>query len=144
MLKKSAPLWITNNYNWSLVFEITICFAKFKFEEELLMLRLCLRYLLGLLVILFAVVPQAFAEKDTLIYSWSSNVGELNPHMYSPNQMFAQAMVYESLVKYGEGNKVLPWLAEKWTISPDGKIYTFELRKDVTFTDGTPFNAEAV
>lgn len=108
------------------------------------MLRICLRYLSGLLILLFSVVPQAFAEKDTLVYSWSSNVGELNPHMYSPNQMFAQALLYESLVKYGEGNKVLPWLAEKWTISPDGKVYTFELRKDVRFTDGTSFNAEAV
>ncbi len=108
------------------------------------MLRIRLHYLLGLLIVLFAVVPQASAEKDTLIYSWSSNVGELNPHMYSPNQMFAQAMVYEPLVKYGEGSKVLPWLAESWTISPDGKVYTFELRRDVKFTDGTSFNAEAV
>jgi nickel transport system substrate-binding protein len=58
-------------------------------------------------------------------------VEELNPHLYSPNQMFAQAVLYEPLVKYGEGNKVLPWLAVKWTISPDGKVYTFELRKDV-------------
>ena len=29
-------------------------------------------------------------------------------------------------------------------MSPDGKIYTFHLHRDVTFTDGTPFNAEAV
>ena len=83
-------------------------------------------------------------ENDTLVYSWSSNVGEMNPHMYSPNQMFAQAMIYEPLVRYGEGNKVIPWLAENWDISPDGKLYTFHLRKDVRFTDGTPFNAQAV
>lgn len=108
------------------------------------MLRIFLYYLSGLLIFLFAVAPQALAEDDTLVYSWASNVGELNPHMYSPNQMFAQALLYESLVKYGEGNKVLPWLAEKWTISPDGKIYTFLLRKDVKFSDGTSFNAEAV
>ncbi|BHH85573.1 nickel ABC transporter substrate-binding protein [Desulforhopalus sp. 52FAK] len=108
------------------------------------MLRLFLRFLSGLFIIFFAATPQAFADKDTLIYSWSSNVGELNPHLYSPNQMFAQALLYESLVKYGEGNKVLPWLAEEWTISSEGKVYTFQLRKDVTFSDGTPFNAIAV
>ena len=108
------------------------------------MLRIFLRYLSGFILFLFAAVPQAVAEDDTLVYSWSSNVGELNPHLYSPNQMFAQALLYESLVKYGEDNKVLPWLAKKWTISPDGKVYTFELRKDVNFTDGTSFNAEAV
>jgi len=54
----------------------------------------------------------ARADQDTLVYSWSSNVGELNPHLYSPNQMFAQAMVYEPLVRYAEGNQVIPWLAE--------------------------------
>ena len=86
----------------------------------------------------------ARADQDTLVYSWSSNVGELNPHLYSPNQMFAQAMVYEPLVRYAEGNQVIPWLAEKWEISPDGKVYTFTLRKDVRFTDGAPFDAEAV
>jgi len=37
-----------------------------------------------------------------------------------------------------------PWLASEWDISPDGKVYTFKLRSDVKFHDGTPFNAEAV
>lgn len=105
------------------------------------------RFIVGLIlaVALSCLVSvQAQADKDTLVYSWSSNVGELNPHMYSPNQMFAQAMVYEPLVKFAAGGKVIPWLAEKWTISPDGKVYTFTLRKGVTFSDGTPFNAQAV
>ncbi len=81
---------------------------------------------------------------DTLRYSWPSNVGELNPHTYSPNQMFAQGMVYEPLVKYAKGGVIEPWLAESWTISPDGKTYTFTLRKGVTFSDGTPFDSKAV
>jgi nickel transport system substrate-binding protein len=83
-------------------------------------------------------------QKDTLNYSWSTNVGPLNPHAYSPSQMFAQAMVYEPLVAYGEGGKILPWLAESWTVSPDGKTYVFTLRKGVVFSDGTPFDAKAV
>ena len=74
----------------------------------------------------------------------ASNVGPLNPHLYSPNQMYGQAMVYESLVKYVEGGKIVPWLAESWQISADGKTYTFKLRKGVKFTDGTPFDANAV
>ncbi len=84
------------------------------------------------------------AQKDTLHYSWSANVGPLNPHAYSPNQMFAQAMVYEPLVAYGQGGKITPWLAESWTVSPDGKTYVFKLRKGVRFSDGTPFDAKAV
>ncbi len=58
--------------------------------------------------------------------------------------MFAQAFVYEPLVQYGKGGKIIPWLAERWDISSDQKTYTFHLRKDVLFSDGTPFNAHAV
>lgn len=89
-------------------------------------------------------LPAHAADKDTLTYSWASNVGPLNPHLYSPNQMFAQALVYEPLVRYGKDGTVQPWLAESWSITPDGKEYTFALRKGVTFSDGTPFDADAV
>lgn len=104
-------------------------------------------FIAGLVLVIMvwsAIAVSARVEDDTLIYSWPSNVGELNPHMYSPNQMFAQAMVYEPLVKFAQGGKVAPWLAEQWDISEDGKIYTFKLRRDVLFSDGSPFDAEAV
>lgn len=93
---------------------------------------------------LLAVPAAVLAGPETLVYSWTSNVGELNPHLYSPNQMFAQAMVYDPLVRYGEGGAIKPALAEKWEISPDGKTYTFTLRQGVTFSDGTPCDAAAV
>jgi nickel transport system substrate-binding protein len=84
------------------------------------------------------------AGADPLTFSWPGNVGPLNPHLYSPNQMFAQAMVYEPLVFYGDGGRVLPYLAESWKVSPNGKEYVFTLRKNVLFSDGTPFDATAV
>ena len=37
-----------------------------------------------------------------------------------------------------------PWLAESWDISSDGLQYTFKLRQNVKFHDGTPFDADAV
>ena len=53
--------------------------------------------------------------------------------------------VYDSLLHYKDGSlEVEPGLAESWTISPDGKTYTFQLRKGVKFHDGTDFNAESV
>lgn len=79
-----------------------------------------------------------------LDFSWPSNVGPLNPHLYSPNQMFAQAMVYEPLVRYRADGTVIPWLAESWEASGEGRVYTFRLRRDVTFSNGEPFDAAAV
>lgn len=84
------------------------------------------------------------SAQSRLDFSWPSNVGPLNPHHYTPNQMFAQAMVYEPLVKYQTDGTVAPWLAESWEASEDGRVYTFQLRRDVTFSNGEPFNAEAV
>lgn len=52
--------------------------------------------------------------------------------------------IYDSLVVQLPDNTIKPWLATDWTISEDGKSYTFNLRQDVKFHDGTPFNAEAV
>ncbi|MCQ2006447.1 ABC transporter substrate-binding protein [Rhizobium sp. NRK18] len=53
--------------------------------------------------------------------------------------------LYDGLVRYKDGTlEVEPSLATSWTISDDGKTYTFKLRDGVKFHDGTPFNAEAV
>ncbi|MFP5221653.1 MAG: nickel ABC transporter substrate-binding protein [Acidobacteriota bacterium] len=99
---------------------------------------------LALFAALAALPCLAHAAGGQLVFSWQSNCGPLNPHLYSPNQMYAQSMLYEPLVKYADGGKIIPWLAEKWDISPDGKTYTFTLRQGVTFSDGTPFDAAAV
>ncbi|PIK71877.1 nickel ABC transporter, nickel/metallophore periplasmic binding protein, partial [Methylobacterium frigidaeris] len=84
------------------------------------------------------------ASGRPLTYSWPTNVGPLNPHLYAPNQMFAQASVYEPLVTYRPDGSVGPWLATAWTVSDDGRIYEFSLRPGVTFSDGAPFDAAAV
>jgi peptide/nickel transport system substrate-binding protein len=42
------------------------------------------------------------------------------------------------------GSKFVPGLAESYTVSPDASVYTFKLRKGVTFHDGTKFDASAV
>lgn len=52
-------------------------------------------------------------------------------------------LTYAGLMGLG-GNGLTPVLAESYTISPDGKVYTFVLRPDVKFTDGTPLTADDV
>lgn len=84
------------------------------------------------------------AEEGLLTMSWNKDIGPLNPHLYAPNEWFAQAMVYESLVNYGENGKIEPSLAKSWEISEDGKTYTFHLRQGVLFSDGTALTANQV
>lgn len=50
----------------------------------------------------------------------------------------------DNLVSQEKDGSYKPWLAKSWDISADGRQYTFHLRGDVKFTDGTPFNAAAV
>ncbi|MFT4185567.1 MAG: ABC transporter substrate-binding protein [Rhizobium sp.] len=52
--------------------------------------------------------------------------------------------IVDSLVGQAEDNSFKPWLAERWEINPDNTVYTFHLRKGVTFSDGTPLDAAAV
>ncbi len=52
--------------------------------------------------------------------------------------------VCEPLVWEPEPGKFMPALAEKWDISSDATVYTFNLKKGVKFHDGTPFNGAAV
>src|SRR5262249_12444429 len=55
--------------------------------------------------------------------------------------------MYEGLVRLNmyDGFKTLvPGLATRWEVSPDGKVYTFYLRQGVKFHDGTPFSADDV
>lgn len=79
------------------------------------------------------------AEKDTLTVRVAKDVGDLNPHTMK-SQMYAQDWVYESLVAM-ENGEIVPKLAKDWTVSEDGLLYTFHLRENVKFSDGTPFTA---
>jgi nickel transport system substrate-binding protein len=79
---------------------------------------------------------------ETLIMSYPFEPGVINPHTYA-RAMWIQAIVYDGLTRFKDG-KVIPALAERWEISPDGKEYTFYLRKGNVFHDGTPVTAAVV
>lgn len=63
-------------------------------------------------------------------------------------ERFVGFQLYDGLTKFNldsatKNPTVEPDLAESWTVSPDHKTWTFKLRPNVTFQDGTPWNADA-
>ena len=73
--------------------------------------------------------------------------GRLDVHAESPLSVVqAVAGVYSGLLQHDpdEPTKIAPDLAERWTASPDGKTYTFHLRKGVKWHDGQPFTSADV
>jgi peptide/nickel transport system substrate-binding protein len=55
-----------------------------------------------------------------------------------------RSVMFEPLLGIDLQGKIQPYLAESWDVSPDGKTYTFKLRKGVKFHDGTEMTAEDV
>lgn len=88
---------------------------------------------------------QAKAEGGNLTYALATSPDTLDPHR-SGLAVAVRAIrtLYDNLVVQLPDGSIKPWLAKEWTVSDDGKSYTFKLREDVKFHDGTPFNAEAV
>ncbi|WP_394768393.1 ABC transporter substrate-binding protein [Lacisediminihabitans sp.] len=82
----------------------------------------------------------------TLVYA----TGDAEPTCLDPHVggNYPQALVatqyLESLVSKNKAGDIIPWLATKWTESADGLSWDFTLRTGVKFTDGTPFEADAV
>ena len=63
------------------------------------------------------------------------------------NNMATQGCMYDNLIRRNpldSGQTIIPDLAHSWEIAPDGKTYTFFLRKGVKFHDGADFTAEDV
>ena len=72
-------------------------------------------------------------------------IAPLDPHHYNAYSTgLAMEQVYSGLVRLDPQLNVTPDLATDWTVSPDGKTYTFKIRPGVTFHDGTPLTADDV
>ncbi len=50
--------------------------------------------------------------------------------------------LFEGLCAYDENGQAVPGVAERWEVSADGKTYTFHLRSDAKWSDGSPLTAE--
>ena len=92
-------------------------------------------------------LSQKAIEPKILRFFWG---GDLSPLWHPAGyHTFSQAcifyLIFNNLVKLDEDlETILPDLAESWEISPDARVFTFQLRQDVKWHDGTPFTAKDV
>lgn len=92
-----------------------------------------------------ALASNAPARGGSLTWGVETEPTTLNPHLNG--QAKAKLILrnaYESLLARSPDGGYVPWLAKSYTVSPDGKTYTFHLRDDVSFSDGEKFDAAAV
>jgi peptide/nickel transport system substrate-binding protein len=89
--------------------------------------------------------PPATAEPSVLKIGWLGRPDSLNPAYafeYTSYRIFD--LVYSTLTTEGPEGKYVGDLAEKWSASPDGLTWTFTLRNNLKWHDGTPLTAEDV
>ena len=89
----------------------------------------------------------AFVTNNKLIYESGATFQWYDPHVsYYQYDYWTLWHSVETLLWFegADPAKIIPWLAEDYSVSSDGLQYTFTLRQGITFQDGTPFDATAV
>ena len=99
----------------------------------------------GVLALLMHEAAAAPNPDAKITVGWGEPLDTINPATTGNRDVGPiDANIFDTLVWLTPDFKITPDLATKWELSPDGKTYTFTLRQDVTFHDGTPFDAAAV
>lgn len=95
-----------------------------------------------------AACQEAPVKGGSLTYARAQETLTLNPIAIrnANGDIFADALIYQGLVQYDpEGSsEIVGAISDKWTVSDDGKVYTFHLRSGVKFSNGDPVTAEDV
>lgn len=98
---------------------------------------------LGLVAVLSVCAGLASAQaKKTLVYCSEASPEGFSPQLYTTGTTFdaSASPLFNRLVEFELGTTTIkPALAESWTISDDGTVYTFKLRKGVKFHSNTKF-----
>ena len=99
-------------------------------------------------------IASALAITASLAYAETTDIAvgvSLEPPHLDPTGAAAGAIdsvvyanVFEGLTRFAADGSILPALAESWTVSDDGLVYTFSLHSGVKFHDGSAMNSEDV
>ncbi|HJS75277.1 MAG TPA: ABC transporter substrate-binding protein [Vicinamibacteria bacterium] len=85
------------------------------------------------------------AAENSLVFAPSADARTLDPHNTTDSQSDQVIwMIYNALIRYDTSMNIVPDLALAWRVADDDVTWTFELRKDVRFHDGSRFDAQAV
>src|SRR6478736_4052591 len=114
-------------------------------------MRKLTKAMIGFGLVALAVVAVAYGARahktasDTLVFASSADPVALDGALISDGESGRVVIqIYQGLVGLKPGTTiVVPSLALSWKSSAAGKAWTFNLRKNVKFSDGTPFNAAA-
>lgn len=101
--------------------------------------------LAGVISVLLSVPMWTATAQERVLRVNDAPIGELDPHKgtdYADSMLMFN--VYDFLVRAAAGGRIVPDLAESWTLSDDGLTYTFTLRNDAIFHDGTAVEADDV
>ena len=111
-----------------------------------MMIRSISAVVLAIALGLGVVAPGGAQAPGTLVVGLVAEPVNLDPAQVTDlNSNRVGRRIVETLVTFPEeSTQIVSGLAESWTVSKDGLRYTFKLRKNVTFHDGTPFDAAAV
>ena len=88
----------------------------------------------------------AQSRKDSIVLGMTLEPPGLDPTAGAASAIAEVTLynIFETLTKINADGSVSPLLAERWEVSPDLRTTTFYLRKGVKFSNGEPFNAQAV
>ncbi|HEX6990143.1 MAG TPA: ABC transporter substrate-binding protein [Bacillota bacterium] len=85
------------------------------------------------------------AEKDTLVIANAVEIPTFDvQQVLGIDAIVAIANLYDRLLYLDADDQVYPWLATDWEVSEDGRTWTFHMRDDAVFPDGTPVTSQAV
>jgi peptide/nickel transport system substrate-binding protein len=102
---------------------------------------------LALSLLILSLINISSAQSSIrIVYGLTLSVSGIDPHINQSSELgIVLRQVYDTLVyRHPITGEFVPGLATSWEVDAEGLEYTFELRQDVVFHDGTPFDASAV
>ncbi|MCX6753416.1 MAG: peptide ABC transporter substrate-binding protein [Candidatus Nomurabacteria bacterium] len=129
--------------------EIRVAISSFQKKEKLIFLGLCAVLIISTISILENINKMFMVEVPMSGGSFSEGIVG-TPRFVNPILALSDAdrdmtsLIYSGLMRKSPDGSIIPDLAEKYEMSPDGMSYTFTLKDKISFQDGTPVTADDI